>query len=175
MKKLPGNYTRMLFWTNPRNSTLQNSSCTTTNLSSHKPSKVRVRHAGHCWRCKDKLISNILQWTPAYVHTYVGWIEKTFLHQLCTGIGGWLEELPKTMTERDGWWERGKGICVVGPTWWVWTTLLLVCLNFIYTLSSLICKLLFFPNKTNYCFHFCPLFVVVLLSYMLLINCVHVW
>ena len=26
----------------------------------------RTRHAGHCWRSRDKLISDILLWTPTY-------------------------------------------------------------------------------------------------------------
>ena len=27
----------------------------------------RTRHAGHCWRSKDKLISDIILWTPTQV------------------------------------------------------------------------------------------------------------
>ena len=28
----------------------------------------RTRHAGHCWRSRDELISDVLLWTPAYGH-----------------------------------------------------------------------------------------------------------
>ena len=31
-----------------------------------------AKHAGHCWRSKDTLISNILLWTPTHGHTSVG-------------------------------------------------------------------------------------------------------
>ena len=26
----------------------------------------RTRHAGHCWKRRDKLISDVLQWTPSH-------------------------------------------------------------------------------------------------------------
>ena len=26
----------------------------------------RTRHAGHCWRSRDELISDVLLWTPTY-------------------------------------------------------------------------------------------------------------
>ena len=26
----------------------------------------RTRHAGHCWRSKDEIVSDVLLWTPAY-------------------------------------------------------------------------------------------------------------
>ena len=66
-KKLDGNYTRML-------QAILNKSWrqhpTKQQLYSHLPPitktiKVRrTRHAGHCWRSRDELISDVLQWTP---------------------------------------------------------------------------------------------------------------
>ena len=41
-----------------------------------------ARHAGHCWRSKDKLIGNSLLWTPTYVHTSVSQPGKT-LSAMC--------------------------------------------------------------------------------------------
>ena len=32
----------------------------------------RTRHARHCWRSKDKLISDVLLWTPAYSQAKAG-------------------------------------------------------------------------------------------------------
>ena len=68
-KKLDGNYTRML-------RAILNKSWrqhpTRHQLYGHlapitKTIQVRrTRHAGHCWRSKGELISDILQWTPAY-------------------------------------------------------------------------------------------------------------
>ena len=43
----------------------------------------RTRHAGYCWRSRDKLISDVLQWTPHMTeqkqddqleHTYSGYV-----------------------------------------------------------------------------------------------------
>ena len=30
----------------------------------------RARHAGHCWRSKDELISDVLLWTPTYLYKF---------------------------------------------------------------------------------------------------------
>ena len=30
----------------------------------------RTRHAGHCWRSRDELISDVLLWTPTYGHIW---------------------------------------------------------------------------------------------------------
>ena len=32
----------------------------------------RTRHAGHCWRSKDELISDVLLWTPTYGQAKAG-------------------------------------------------------------------------------------------------------
>ena len=65
-KKINGNYSRMLrailnkSWRQHR---------TKQQLYGHLPPimksiKVRrTKHAGHCWRSRDELISNVLQWT----------------------------------------------------------------------------------------------------------------
>ena len=68
-KKLNGNYTRMLRAVLNK-SWRQHS--TRHQLYRHLPpiKKTiqirRTRHAGHCWRSKDELISDVLLWTPTY-------------------------------------------------------------------------------------------------------------
>ena len=74
-KKLDGNYTRMLrailnksWWQH----------LTKNQLYGHLPPITktiqvrRSRHAGHCWRSKDELISDVLLWTPAYGRAKAG-------------------------------------------------------------------------------------------------------
>ena len=66
-KKLDGNYTRML-------RAILNKSWrqhpTRRQLYGHLPPITktiqvrRARHAGHCWRSKDELVSDVLLWTP---------------------------------------------------------------------------------------------------------------
>ena len=68
-KKLDGSYTRML-------RAILNKSWrqhpTRHQLYGHLPPFTkaiqarRTRHAGHCWRNKDELISDVLLWTPTY-------------------------------------------------------------------------------------------------------------
>ena len=68
-KKLDGNYTRML-------QAILNMSWmqhpTKHQQYGHLPpitktiQVIRTRHAGHCWRSRDELISDVLLWTPTY-------------------------------------------------------------------------------------------------------------
>ena len=85
-KKLDGNYTRML-------REILNKSWrqhpTRHQLYGHLPPITktiqarRTRHAGHCWRSKDELISDVLLWTPAYGQAKAGRPARTFIQQLC--------------------------------------------------------------------------------------------
>ena len=59
---------------------------------------------------KDKLISDVLLWTPTHGCTSIGWLARTYLHQLCVDTGCSLEDLPGVMDDRDGWRESGKSI-----------------------------------------------------------------
>ena len=72
-KKLDGNYTRMLrailtiSWRQHP---------TRHQVYGHLPTIPktiqvrRIRHAGHCWRSRDELISDLLLWTHQLEHTY---------------------------------------------------------------------------------------------------------
>ena len=68
-KKLDGNYTKML-QTILNRSWRQHS--TKQQLYGHLPPitktiQIRLtRHAGHCWRSRDELISDVLLWTPPF-------------------------------------------------------------------------------------------------------------
>ena len=89
-KKLDGNYTRML-------RAILNKSrrqhTTRHQLYGHLPpirktiQVRRTRHAGHCWRSKDELISDVLQWTPAYGQAKTGHPARTYIQQLCEDTG----------------------------------------------------------------------------------------
>ena len=67
-----------------------------------------ARHGGLCWRSKDEPISEILLWTLTHEHTSVGQLWKSCIHQLCADTGYCLENLPRVMANRDGWWEKFK-------------------------------------------------------------------
>ena len=60
-------------------------------------------HAGHCWRSKDELISDVLQWNPAYERASVGRPTTTYLHQVCKDSGCSLENLPGVMNHKNVW------------------------------------------------------------------------
>ena len=49
--------------------------------------KRRIRTAGHCWRSKTELVSNLLPWIPKHVHTQVARQCKTYINQLALDNG----------------------------------------------------------------------------------------
>ena len=65
----------------------------------------RRRHARHCWRSNDGLISDVL-WAPAHGRASISGPVRTYLHQFCADTGCSLENLPGAMDDRSGWGER---------------------------------------------------------------------
>ena len=68
----------------------------------------RTRHAGHCWRSRDELMSDVHLWTPTYGRAKAGRPAWTYIYQLCEDTGCGPEDLPEAMNEG----ERGSGISV---------------------------------------------------------------
>ena len=59
----------------------------------------RTRHAGHCWRSKDELISDVLLWIPAYGQAKAGTPTRTYIQQVCEDTGCSPEDLPEAMND----------------------------------------------------------------------------
>ena len=76
-----------------------------------------TRHAGHCWRSRDELISDVLLWTPTYGLAKAGRPARTYIQQLCEDSP---EDLPEAMNDREKWRERVRDIRAGGMTWWWW-------------------------------------------------------
>ena len=118
-KKLDGNYTRMLRailnksrWQHP----------TRHQLYGHQPPIMktiqvrRTRHAGHCSRSRDELISDVLLWTPTYGQAKAGRPARIYIQQLCEDTGCSPEDLPEVMNDREKWRERIRDIHACGTT-----------------------------------------------------------
>ena len=122
-KKLDGNYTRML-WAIFNKSWKQHP--TKQQLYGHLPpimKTIKIRwtgHAGHCWRSREKLISDVLLWTPSHDWAKAGQPAQTYIQQLCVDMGCSPEDLPEAMDNREGWQERVRDICADGATWRWW-------------------------------------------------------
>ena len=98
--------------------------------SHHENCQVRrTRHARHCRRSRDELISDILLWTPSHGRAKWGRPARTYLQHLCADTGCSLEDLPEVMNEREGWRERVKGIRTGNVTCWRTEDLKLFSLN----------------------------------------------
>ena len=80
----------------------------------------RTRHAGHCWKSKDELISDILIETPSHGRAKAGWPARIYIQLICADAGCSFEDLPGAMNDRDGWRERVREIRADGATWWWW-------------------------------------------------------
>ena len=112
-KKRDGNYTRML-------RAILNKSWqqhpTRHQLYGHlhpitKTIQVRrTRHAGHCWRSRDELISDVLPWTPTYGRAKVWRPARTYIQQLCEDTGCCPEDLPEVMNDGEKCRERVRDI-----------------------------------------------------------------
>ena len=125
-KKLDGNYTRMLRAILDKS---RQQHPTRHQLYGHLPPITktiqarRTRHAGHCWRSKDELVSDVLLWTPAYGQSKAGRPARTYIQQLREDTGCSPEDLPGAMNDREKWRERVRDIRAGRTTWW-WYTLL---------------------------------------------------
>ena len=80
----------------------------------------RTRHAGHCWRSRDELISDVLLWTPTYGQAKAGRPARTYIQQLCEDMGCSPEDLPEAMNDREKWRERVRDTRASRATWWWW-------------------------------------------------------
>ena len=131
-KKLDGNYTRML-------RAILNKSWrqhpTKHQLYGHLPPITktiqvrRTRHAGHCWRSRDQLISDVLLWTPTHCRAKAERPARTYIQQLCEDTGCCPEDLPEAMNDREKWRERVRDIRATKMTWWWWCTVICVVLK----------------------------------------------
>ena len=70
----------------------------------------QTKHAGHCWRSRDELVSDVLLWTSSQGRAKAGRPARTYIQQLCADTGCSLEDLPKAMDDREGWRERVRNI-----------------------------------------------------------------
>ena len=113
-KKLDGNYTRML-------RAILNKSWqqhpTRRQLYCHLPPVTktiqarRTRHAGHCWRSKDEIVSDVLLWTPAYDQSNAGRSARTYSSYVMIRDVTLKTRRRRWMIGRRG--ERGSGISVL--------------------------------------------------------------
>ena len=76
----------------------------------------RTRHAGHCWRSKDELISDVLLWTTTYGRAKAGRPARTYIQQLCEDTGCNPGDLPEAMNDREKWRENVRDIRAGGTT-----------------------------------------------------------
>ena len=80
----------------------------------------RARHAGHCWRSRNELISDVLLWTPTHGRARAGRPARTYIQQLCEDTGCCPEDLPRAMNYREEWRERVRDIRATSAIWWWW-------------------------------------------------------
>ena len=60
-------------------------------------------YAGHCWRSRDELISDVLLRTPSHERAKAERPARTYIQQLSVDIGGNPKDLPEAMNDKEGW------------------------------------------------------------------------
>ena len=65
----------------------------------------RLRFAGHCWRSKNEICSEVLLWEPLHGRRSCGRPKKTYIDQLIADTEYNKEDLTNAMNDRDGWRE----------------------------------------------------------------------
>ena len=118
-KKLDGNYTRLL-------RAILNKSWrqhpTKQQLHGHLPPITktvqirRTRHAGHCWRSRDELISDVLQWASLHGRAKAERLARTYMQQLSEDTGCSPNDMPEAMNDREEWREKVRDIRADGTT-----------------------------------------------------------
>ena len=81
----------------------------------------RTRHARHCWRNMDVLVSDVLQWIPSRGRAKAGRPARTYIPQLCKDTGCSPSDLPEAMNYREGRREKVRDIRADGTTRWWWS------------------------------------------------------
>ena len=119
LEKLEGNYTRMLrailnkSWRqHPTRRQLYGQLPLITKTIQVR----RTRHAGHCWRSRDELKSDLLLWTPTYGRAKAGRPARTYIQQLCDDTGCSPEDVPEAMNAMEMWRERVRDIRAISTT-----------------------------------------------------------
>ena len=80
----------------------------------------RTKHAGHYWRSRDELKSDILQRTLSHGRAKTVRPARTYIQQLCADTECSLEDLPEAMDDREGCRESVRYIRAGGVIWWWW-------------------------------------------------------
>ena len=122
-KKLDGNYPRMLrailnksWWQHSTRHQLYGYLPPITKTIQVR----RTRHAGHSWRSRDELVSDVLLWTPTYGLAKAGRPARIYIQQLCEDTGCCPEDLPEAMNDREKWRERVRDIHATSTIWRWW-------------------------------------------------------
>ena len=91
-KKLDGIYTRMLRSTSWKQHPIRHQLYSQLPPITKTNQVIRTRHAGHCWKSRDELISDVLLWTPGQKqddqleHTYSSYVRiRSVALKICWG------------------------------------------------------------------------------------------
>ena len=78
-----------------------------------------MRFAGHVWRNKNELASDVLLWTPTHGKQKPGRPKRSYIDQLADDTGCYPQELDNAMSNKEDWRKRIMQ-CRPRSTWWWW-------------------------------------------------------
>ena len=132
----------------------------------------RTRHAAHCWRSRDELISDVLLWAPTHGRAKAGRPARTYIQQLCEDTGCGPEDLPEAMNDRREWRERVRDIRASGTTWWWWWWWFLYCFCTYVCISLCLCMHVYVISSACLWMRSCPIIRIFVWMYFL---CITAW
>ena len=107
-----------LYWTTRRGNTPKRAAVRPPTPITKTIQIRQTRHARHCWKSKDELMSDVQRWTLSHSWTKVGRPVRTYVQQLCVDTGCILEDLMGAMDDRDRWRQKIREIRASSTTWW---------------------------------------------------------
>ena len=104
------------YWRSPGGNTPESSRCAAT----YYPSQKRTRRARHCWRSRDELIRDVLQWTPSHgrakgISILMAWQDDIYIYIWSVLICG-----PISKGCRIHWLHHCRGLKLLQRVSWIW-------------------------------------------------------
>ena len=82
---------------------------------SHTIQDRRVTFAGHCWRSKDEIVSDLILWHPKHGRAPRGRPRKTYIRQLMDDTDLQPENIQAAMSDREEWRRLSEAIRASRP------------------------------------------------------------
>ena len=82
---------------------------------SHTIRLRRLTFAGHCWRSKDEIVSDLILWHPKHGRATRGRPRKTYINQLLDDTQLQRDNIEAAMSDRETWQHLSDEVRAIRP------------------------------------------------------------